>query len=91
MSDSLLTVIVVGVIAIIQSIIKARIDRKAAAQNAEIIAASKILSANLERTNDRIVEYHKEVNGNMVKLIETTKELATAKEKARAKDEGETK
>jgi len=35
------------------------------------------------RTNKKIDGYHKEVNGNMSKLIETTKELATATEKAK--------
>lgn len=36
--------------------------------------------------NEKVDGYHKEVNGNMAKLLETTKELATAQEKARAED-----
>jgi hypothetical protein len=36
---------------------------------------------------DKVDEYHKEVNGKMGQLLETTKDLATANEKARAKEE----
>ena len=34
-----------------------------------------------------VEEYHKAVNGNMEKLLQTTKELATAQEKARGEAE----
>lgn len=37
-----------------------------------------------KQTNKKVDEYHKEVNGKMGQLLETTKELATAQEKARA-------
>jgi hypothetical protein len=33
--------------------------------------------------SDKVDVYHKEVNGNMAKLIQTTKDLATATEKAK--------
>lgn len=35
----------------------------------------------------KVDDYHKEVNGKMGMLLETTKDLATATEKARAKSE----
>jgi hypothetical protein len=41
----------------------------------------------LNSVSEKVDGYHKEVNGNMAKLIETTKELATAQEKARAKSD----
>jgi hypothetical protein len=39
------------------------------------------------QTNKKVDEYHKEVNGKMGQLLETTKDLATANEKARAQSE----
>ena len=36
---------------------------------------------------DRVEEYHKEVNGKMGLLLQTTKDLATAQEKARNESE----
>lgn len=96
MSDALLTIIAVGVIAAIQSIINARIARKAATQNAEIITAAAILNAKLEGADKKIDivekkldENHKQQNGNLTKLLKTTEDLATAKEKA--KNEAEKK
>lgn len=53
-----------------------------------IAAIYSVKSKTKANTLDRKVdEYHKEVNGKMGQLIETTKELATAKEKARNKEE----
>jgi len=40
----------------------------------------------LNSMNDKVEGYHKEVNGNMQNLLQTTKDLATATEKARASD-----
>jgi len=40
-----------------------------------------------KKTRDKVDAYHHEVNGNMAKLLETTKQLATAQEKARADNE----
>jgi len=37
----------------------------------------------VQTVKTNVEEYHKAVNGNMEKLLETTKELATAQEKAR--------
>lgn len=39
----------------------------------------------LEVVEDKLDESHKQMNGNLDKLIKTTAELATAQEKARAK------
>lgn len=44
-----------------------------------------------KQTNKKVDEYHKEVNGKMGQLLETTKELATAQEKARAQGEAKNK
>ena len=38
-----------------------------------------------KQTNKKVDAYHKEVNGHMTQLLETTKDLATANEKARVK------
>ena len=37
----------------------------------------------IEHVVEKVEVYHKEVNGNMSKLLETTKDLATATEKAK--------
>jgi hypothetical protein len=37
----------------------------------------------INTVKEKVDEYHKEVNGNMAKLLQTTKELATATEKAK--------
>ena len=39
----------------------------------------------------KLDENHKQMNGNIDKLVETTKQLATAQEKARAKEEDKPK
>lgn len=39
------------------------------------------------KAKTKVDKYHKEVNGKMGELIETTKQLATAKEKAKNKEE----
>jgi len=41
----------------------------------------------VQAVKSNVEEYHKAVNGNMEKLLETTKDLATAKEKARGEAE----
>lgn len=94
MSDALITIIAVGVIAAIQSLITAWTSRKAAAQNADIIAAAAILTSQLDKTDKKVDvietkldENHKQMNGNLDKLVKTTAELATAKEKAKNKEE----
>jgi uncharacterized membrane protein YgaE (UPF0421/DUF939 family) len=45
------------------------------------------ISIKLAKVNTKVEQYHAEVNGNMHKLLKTTEELATAKEKARGKAE----
>lgn len=40
--------------------------------------------AGIVQVAEKVDTYHKEVNGKMGELLETTKQLATAKEKARA-------
>lgn len=41
----------------------------------------------LVAVTEKVEVYHKEVNGHMSKLLDTTKELATAQEKVRASNE----
>lgn len=40
----------------------------------------------MDKVNTKVEEYHKAVNGNMEKLLKTTAELATAKEKKKGDD-----
>lgn len=44
-------------------------------------------SKKIGEVKDKVDEYHKEINGRMGQLLETTKQLATEKEKAREKGE----
>jgi hypothetical protein len=76
--DVLLAVIAL-VSAIVTPLVLVYVTRK---QNEKIDGNAKIISSVAEKVDG----YHKEVNGNMAKLLETTKDLATAQEKARAED-----
>jgi len=50
-----------------------------------VVYVAKQQSNKMNSVATKVDEYHKAVNGNMEKLLETTKDLATAQEKARAK------
>lgn len=56
-------------------------------QNEKIDSNQVALTANQNQITAKVEEYHKEVNGNMGKLLKTTEELATANEKVRAASE----
>lgn len=45
------------------------------------------VKSDVSTVNSKVEEYHKEVNGKMGLLLETTKQLATANEKARSEKE----
>jgi hypothetical protein len=79
-THDVLMAVVTLISAIVTPLILVYVTRK---QN-EKIDANK---AGIEKVVEKVDEYHKEVNGNMSKLLETTKELATAQEKARAEGE----
>lgn len=53
-------------------------------QNKQIATNQVETKAAIGGIQDKVEVYHKEVNGNMSKLIDTTRELATAREKVRA-------
>lgn len=56
-------------------------------QNEKIDSNQLALTTNQSQITAKVEEYHKEVNGNMSKLLKTTEELATANEKVRAASE----
>lgn len=56
-------------------------------QNEKIDSNQQVLTKNQNQITEKVDEYHKAVNGNMEKLLKTTEELATAKEKARNVDD----
>lgn len=49
-----------------------------------VVYVGRVNAAKIASVKEKVDEYHKEVNGKMGTLLETTKELATAQEKARA-------
>jgi uncharacterized membrane protein YgaE (UPF0421/DUF939 family) len=55
------------------------------------VGLSGFIAIKLAKVKTKVEEYHAEVNGNMHKLLKTTEELATAKEKARGKEEDKNK
>lgn len=56
-------------------------------QNKQIATNQAETKTAIGTVTEKVEVYHKEVNGNMAKLLDTTKELATANEKARASAE----
>lgn len=89
MSDAVVISLITGVVTVILAIIGVVtlvITLRSNAKQAAIIAAQNLLTANQAQLNLKVDEYHKEVNGNMHKLLETTKKLATAEEKAKHKE-----
>ena len=77
--DVLMAVITL-ISAVVTPLIVVYVSRKQSAK----IEANK---AGIDHVVDRVDGYHKEVNGNMAKLLETTRQLAVAQEKARAEQE----
>lgn len=70
--------------AVITPIVVVYVTKK---QNEKIDSNQVALTANQNQIKATVEEYHKEVNGNMGKLLKTTEELATANEKARHQSE----
>lgn len=56
-------------------------------QNKQIATNQVETKAAIGGIQEKVEVYHKEVNGNMSKLIDTTRELATAREKVRASED----
>jgi hypothetical protein len=75
-THDVLMAVVTLISAIVTPLILVYVTRK---QNEKIDANKK----GIDKVVEKVDEYHKEVNGNMSKLLETTKELATATEKAK--------
>lgn len=51
-----------------------------------VVYVGKMNSIKIKEVKEKVDEYHKEVNGNMARLLDTTEQLATANEKARHVD-----
>ncbi len=63
------------------------INRKQAKSIAAVKTEVHAVKTDVHAVKAGVEEYHKAVNGGFAKLLETTSELATAKEKARQADE----
>lgn len=89
MSETIILAIISGVITVVLAIFTF-ISLKIQLKNNIIIAQiSSRQDINALHINDKVDEYHKEVNGKMTKLLETTEALGKAKGKAEEK--GKTK
>lgn len=89
--DDNTTKVVMAVIALVGTVITPVVLVWVTKQQNKFIAKNQAETVkNQEAIAQKVEVYHKEVNGNMSKLLETTKELATAKEKVRANEEGTT-
>lgn len=52
-----------------------------------VVIATKMQNKKIDTIETKLDENHKQQNGNLTKLLETTSQLATAKEKAKNKEE----
>lgn len=93
MSDAVILAIVGGIIGLSTMYLKSRIDAKAllAAAIAEEKALKlenkvDVVKEKVEIVEKKLDDNHKQQNGNLTKLLETTTQLATAKEKAKHTD-----
>jgi uncharacterized membrane-anchored protein YhcB (DUF1043 family) len=75
--DDNTTKVLMALIALISGVVTPIVVVYVGKQNAKKIVA----------VTDKVDEYHKEINGRMGQLLDTTKELATAQEKVRASTE----
>lgn len=84
-TKDVLMAIIALISAIVTPLILLYVTKK---QNEKIDSNQVALTTNQQQITAKVDEYHKEVNGNMAKLLKTTEELATANEKARHQSEG---
>ena len=84
MSDALILGIVIPVITAVSAWVTIWLNGRVAAK-----LKSQIVETNLKlnTVESKLDENHRQQNGNLTKLLETTKELATAKERARGENE----
>lgn len=73
MMDDNTTKVLMAVIALITTVVTPLV----------VVYVGKMTNNKVTVLQTKVEEYHKEVNGNMGKLLKTTEELATAKEMAR--------
>jgi hypothetical protein len=78
--DDNTTKVVMAIIALISAVVTPLV----------LVIVTKMQNNKIDKNQIEIVEkvdvYHKEVNGNMAKLLKTTADLATAQEKARGEE-----
>lgn len=88
MSDALILGISLPIITAVSAWVTIWLNGKVAAKLAAQIDEAKEKMNVVEKKLD---ENHKQMNGNLDKLVKTTADLATAKEKAKNKEENKTK
>lgn len=88
MSDALILGISLPIITAVSAWVTIWLNGKVAAKLAAQIDEAKEKMNVVEKKLD---ENHKQMNGNLDKLVKTTADLATAKEKAKNREENKTK
>jgi len=78
--DDNTTKVVMAIIALVSAVVTPLV----------LVIVTRMQNNKIDKNQVEIVEkvdvYHKEVNGNMAKLLKTTADLATAQEKARGEE-----
>lgn len=75
--DDNTTKVVMAIIALISAVVTPLV----------VVIATKMQNKKIDTIETKLDENHKQQNGNLTKLLETTSQLATAKEKAKNEKE----